>query len=172
MRQLQVADALNYLYPQPLAFLSVTAPDGARNAMAVGWLMQASFEPPMLAVAVSPRNYTHRLIEQTNAFALSFAGEGQGDLINRLGSVSSSGEDKLRLAGVEAIPGTITGCPMIVGAAVHFECQVDRRMTTGDHSVFFARIVAAWVPEAPVQKIDNFGSQRYGPVEPVSPQDV
>ena len=36
----------------------------------------------------------------------------------------------------------------------------------GDHSVFFARIIAAWVPEAPVQKIDNFGSQRYAAAEP------
>ena len=55
---------------------------------------------------------------------------------------------------------------MIEGAAVHFECQVERRVTIGDHSVFFARIIAAWVPEAPVQKIDNFGSQRYAPAEP------
>jgi flavin reductase (DIM6/NTAB) family NADH-FMN oxidoreductase RutF len=166
MRQLDVADALNYLYPQPLAFLSVTAPDGTRNAMAVGWLMQASFEPPILAVAVSPKNYTHRLVEQTEAFVLSLAGEGQADLINRLGSMSSAGTDKLREARVEAQPGANTGCPMIEGAAAHFECQVERRVTMGDHSVFFGRMIAAWVPEAPIQKIDNFGSQRYARAEP------
>ena len=111
MRQLDVADALNYLYPQPLAFLSVAAPDGTRNAMAVGWLMQASFEPPIFAVAVSPKNYTHRMVEQTEAFVLSFAGEGQTDLINKLGSVSSGGTDKLTQAHVEAHPGVNTGCP-------------------------------------------------------------
>lgn len=166
MRQLDVADALNFLYPQPLAFLSVSAPDGTRNAMAVGWLMQVSFEPPILAVAVSPKNYTHRLIEKTESFVVSLAGEGQIDLINRLGSVSSGGADKLAEEHVEAMPAPNTGCPMIDGSAAHFECLVERRVTIGDHSVFFGRIVAAWVPEAPVQKIDNFGSQRYAPAEP------
>ena len=68
--------------------------------MAVGWLMQASFEPPIFAVAVSPKNYTHRLVEQTEAFVLSFAGQGQTDLINQLGSMSSSGADKLSQAQV------------------------------------------------------------------------
>lgn len=166
MRQLDVADALNFLYPQPLAVLSVASPGGMRNAMAVGWLMQASFEPPILAVAVSPRNYTHRMVEQTESFVVSLAGEGQGDMINRLGTISSAGSDKLALCHVEALPGPHTGCPLIEGAAAHFECVVERRVTIGDHSVFFGRIVAAWVPEAPVQKIDNFGSQRYAPAEP------
>ncbi len=166
MRELPVADALNFLYPQPLAFLSVTAPGGARNAMALGWLMQASFEPPVLAVAVSPKNQSHRLVEQTDAFVVSLAGEGQGDLINRLGTMSAAGSDKLQQAGVEATPAPNTGVPMIEGAAVHFECQVEKRVTVGDHSVFFGRIVAAWVPEAPVLKIDNFGAQQYAPAEP------
>lgn len=167
MRQLAIADALNFCYPQPLAFLTAAGADGTRNAMAAGWLMQASFEPPLLAVAVSPKNHTHQLIEQTEAFAISLAGEGQGDLVNRVGSASGSGSDKLAELGIEATPGKATGCPLIAGAAVHFECLVHRRVTVGDHSVFFGRIVAAYVPEAPVQKIDNFGSQRYAPAEPV-----
>lgn len=166
MRRLDIADALNFLYPQPLAFLTAVGPDGTRNAMAVGWLMQASFEPPILAVAVSPKNFTHRLIEQTESFVVSLAGEGQANLVLKLGTMSSSGQDKLAAAGVEATPGKTTGCPLIEGAAAHFECQVEQRVTVGDHSVFFGRIVGAWVPEAPVQKIDNFGSQRYAPAEP------
>ncbi len=168
MRQLNVADALNFLYPQPLALLAATAPDGTRNAMAVGWLMQASFEPPVLAVAVSPKNYTHRLIEQTDAFVLSLAGEGQTDMVNKLGSISSTGSDKLSQAGVHAASAPNTGCPLIEGAAAHFECRVERRVTVGDHSVFFGRVIAAWVPECPVQKIDNFGSQRYAPAQPTA----
>ena len=42
MRQLDVADALNYLYPQPLAFLSVSAPDGTRTR----WPSAGSCRPP------------------------------------------------------------------------------------------------------------------------------
>jgi flavin reductase (DIM6/NTAB) family NADH-FMN oxidoreductase RutF len=74
--------------------------------------------------------------------------------------------DKLREAGVQATDGPGTGCPLIDGAAVHFECQVERRVTVGDHSVFFGRIVAAWAPEVPVRKMDNFGAQRYAPAQP------
>lgn len=166
MRQLDIAEALNFCYPQPLAFLTAVAPDGTRNVMAVGWLMQASFEPPILAVAVSPKNHTHSLIERTETFAVSLAGEGQADLINRVGTLSSSGSDKLADLGINATPGLCTHCPLIEGAAAHFECQVHRRITVGDHSIFFGRIVAAYAPEAPVQKIDNFGAQRYAPAEP------
>ena len=166
MRPLDIAEALNFCYPQPLALLTAVGSDGLRNAMAVGWLMQASFEPPILAVAVSPKNYTHRLIEQTEAFVLSLAGQGQADLVLKMGTTSSGGTDKLAEMGVDAQPAPRTGCPMIEGAAVHFECQVERRVTIGDHSVFCGRILAAYVPEAPVQKIDNFGSQRYAPAAP------
>lgn len=166
MRQLDISEALNFCYPQPLAFLTSVAADGTRNVMAVGWLMQASFEPPVLAVAVSPKNHTHSMIEQTEVFAVSLAGQGQADLVNRVGTVSSMGADKLAELGIEAMPGPSTGCPLIEGAAAYFECQVHRRVTIGDHSIFFGRIVAAYVPEAPVQKIDNFGSQRYAPAEP------
>jgi len=165
MRQLEVPEALNSFYPQPLAFLSAVAPNGTRNAMAVGWLMQASLEPPILAVAVSQANYTHRLIELTDAFAISMAGQGQEDLINRLGTTSSPGLDKLSEAQVPAAVGAVTGCPLIEGSAVHFECKVERRVTVGDHSVFFGRIVAAWAPEKAVRKIDNFGGQRYAPAK-------
>jgi flavin reductase (DIM6/NTAB) family NADH-FMN oxidoreductase RutF len=168
MRQLAVPEALNYFYPQPLAFLSAVASNGTRNAMVVGWLMQASLEPPILAVAVCPANYTHRLIEQTDAFAISLAGEGQADLIDKLGTTSTPGVDKLSECGVQAVAGPSTGCPLIEGGAVHFECQVERRVTAGDHSVFFGRIVAAWAPEAPVRKIDNFGSQHYATAQPQS----
>lgn len=166
MRQLDIAEALNFCYPQPLAFLTAIAPDGTRNAMAVGWMMQASFEPPVLAVAVSPKNHTHHLIEQSQVFAISLAGEGQADLINKVGTIGSTGSDKLADLKIDARPGPATRCPLIMGAAVHFECQVCRRVTVGDHSVFFGTIMAAHIPEAPVQKIDNFGSQRYAPATP------
>jgi len=166
MRKIDSSEAMKFLYPQPLAFLTTTTPNGQRNAMAVGWLMQASFEPPILAVAVSPKNYTHRLIEQTQCFAVSLAGDGQADLLNKVGSVSNSGQDKLDQLGIKAAPGGCTGCPLIDGAAAHFECRLDRQLAVGDHTVFFGRIVAAWVPEAPVRKIDNFGASRYAPAEP------
>ncbi len=166
MRQLNIADALNFCYPQPLAFLTTTTPDGKRNVMALGWLMQASFEPPILGAAVSVKNYTHHLIEQCEAFAVSLAGEGQADLINKVGTLSSTGSDKLAELGISATPGPVTGSPLIDGAAVHFECHLYRRVTVGDHSVFFGKIAAAYVPEAPVQKIDNFGAQRYAPAAP------
>lgn len=166
MRQIDVSEAMKFLYPQPLAFLSASSPGGERNAMAVGWLMQASFEPPILAVAVSPKNYTHRLIEQTQQFTISLAGQGQTDLINKVGSVSGSGSDKLDELGIKAEAGPYTGCALIEGAAAHFECRLDRQLSVGDHTVFFGQIVAAWVPEAPVRKIDNFGESRYAPAEP------
>lgn len=168
MRPLEVPEALSYFYPQPLAFLSVVSPNGSRNAMAVGWLMQASLEPPILAVAVSPAHYTHRLIEQTDVFAISLAGQGQAALIDKLGTTSTPGTDKLSACGVQATAGPGTGCPLIDGAAVHFECRVERRVTVGDHSVFFGRIVAAWAPDTPVRKMDNFGSQRYAPSQPAA----
>jgi len=34
-------------------------------------------------------------------------------------------------------------------------------MTTGDHTLFAGRIVAAHVADPPVEKIVNFGQERY-----------
>ena len=166
MRQIDLEEALNYLYPQPLAFLTATGSDGRSNIMALGWMMQASFEPSILAVAVTPKNFTHQLIEQTQAFAVSLAGVGQDELINSVGTISGAGTDKLAELGVQTSLGSASRCPLVEGAAVHFECLVEKRVTVGDHSVFFGRIVAAWAPEPAVRKIDNFGSSRYAPAQP------
>jgi len=168
MHRIETAKAMEYLYPQPVAFLTTAAPDGRRNVMAVGWLMQASLEPTILAVGVSPRHYTHQLIEQTGVFAISLAGQGQADLINRVGSVTGRGSDKFADLHIDPVPGPQTGCPLINGAAVHFECAVENRITVGDHSVFFGRVLAAWVPDAPIRKIDNFGSSTYAPAQPAT----
>ncbi|MFB6163106.1 MAG: flavin reductase family protein [Halococcoides sp.] len=38
-----------------------------------------------------------------------------------------------------------TGVPLLAGAAANFECSIDGRLATGDHTIFAGEIVAAHV---------------------------
>ena len=60
-----------HFYPATTSVVTVHT-QGRDNAMPVAWNMPLSMEPPLFAVAISPRRYTHELIMQAREFAVNF----------------------------------------------------------------------------------------------------
>ncbi len=112
------------------------------NGFTASWVMQASFQPPLIVNCVRNDSKSHTMIQNSGIFALSFLEAGQKDLAAKFFKpqrlVSNKFED------VECYFG-VTGCPIITDSLGYIECNVIGKVEHGDHTVFVGEVIAAGV---------------------------
>jgi flavin reductase (DIM6/NTAB) family NADH-FMN oxidoreductase RutF len=122
-----------------LGVYAVGVTDGQRrDAFTAAWIMQASFEPLLLAVSINPDNASYELLHATGGFTVNVLKQGQLDLARRLGTKSGRDEDKL--AGLRSRPGRL-GSPILEDALAYFECELLGRTRAGDHELVLGQVV-------------------------------
>ncbi len=120
-------------------FAVTATQQGEVSAMTANWLSQASFEPPMVMLAVEADSQSRRVIEASGVFALNVLASGQRELAGQLGRASARKPDKL--AGIAWRPGPTTGAPLLDDALAWLECRVLGSLPAGDHVVLVAEVV-------------------------------
>lgn len=112
------------------------------NGFTASWVMQASFQPPLVVNCVKRDSRSHAMIEASQVFALSVLESGQKDLAQKffqpLRRVGNKFED------VEFYQNE-TGCPIIKDALGYVECNVVGSVDKGDHTVYVGEAIAAGV---------------------------
>jgi flavin reductase (DIM6/NTAB) family NADH-FMN oxidoreductase RutF len=104
------------------------------DAFTAAWIMQASFNPLMLAVSINPDNASYELLHATGGFTVNVLKQGQLELARRLGT----------LAGIRFRPGRL-GSPILEDALAYFECELMGRTRAGDHELILGKVVAGRV---------------------------
>ena len=161
MKNVSFEEAKRRVFPEWVAFLITHDGNGTHAVMPASWCTFTSFEPPMLAVSVANGRHTASLLETSGEFVLAFAGETHAELVRRTGRSSGAAVDKFERFDIPWTPGSQTGCRLIEGAAACFECRLDGKLSTGDHTIFAGRVVAAHAPEDLVLTLLNFGGDSY-----------
>lgn len=119
---------------------AVTARHGDEvGLMTANWLTQASFEPPLLALAAEAGSHTRRLIEASGAFAVNIYETGQRELAGQLGRTFAKHPEKQE--GMAWKSGPATGCPVLEAALGWVECKVVASHPSGDHVLYVAEVV-------------------------------
>ena len=136
----EVADDVAGLFRRlTLGVYAVGVTDGQRrDAFTAAWIMQASFNPLLLAVSINPSNTSYELLHVTGGFTVNVLKQGQLELARRLGTRSGRDEDKL--AGVRSRPGRL-GSPILEDALAYFDCELMGRTRAGDHELVLGRVV-------------------------------
>jgi flavin reductase (DIM6/NTAB) family NADH-FMN oxidoreductase RutF len=116
------------------------------GAAGVNWLTQASFEPPLIVVAVKNDSDSHAIIERTGAFAVNVLGEGQLDIGKAFFRTTTLEDGTLN--GYRFEPGPETGAPLLVDLPYWFEARVTDTVARGDHTVFVAEVLNAGARDA------------------------
>jgi flavin reductase (DIM6/NTAB) family NADH-FMN oxidoreductase RutF len=112
-----------------------------RGGMLVTWVTQASFEPPLLAVAVQSTAHTTAVMKKSATFALNFMADEQRNQAAAFGKKFAKVGDKL--AGFPYHAGVVTGSPILDDALGHLECRITGWLPGGDHDLALAEIVGA-----------------------------
>lgn len=113
------------------------------NGFTVSWLMQSSFNPPLIVNCVRQDSGSHAMIKKTGIFAISFLENGQKDLAAQFFKPKRRVGNKFE--EVEFYQGEETGCPIIKDSLGYVECKVVGAVEEGDHTVFVSEVIGAGI---------------------------
>ncbi len=125
---------------------------GELNAMLADWVMQVSFKPRLVAVAIENDARTLRFIRETGVFSVNMLHEKDGIEIarkvvmpseaskvrGRTDELSSQVIDKLD--GISYVIGE-NGCALLNDALGWYTCDVEDELVTGDHTIVVGRVL-------------------------------
>lgn len=145
--EVDLSRAYRLLHPRNVVMVSCKDKTGEANIITLAWSMPTSANPPLVAVSVSPRRYSHRLIEETKEFVVNVPTIDIARETLFCGRVSGRKHDKLKEAPLTALPAKKVQAPIIKECVAHLECKLVQKITTGDHTIFIGEVLAAHVSE-------------------------
>jgi len=126
----------------PSGIFILTASDGGsrETGMLASWVQQASFDPPMVTVAVNRKRYLNDWLDAAPKLALSMVAEKQFDFLKHFGRGFEP--DEPAFEEIEFARG-ITGLPVLSAALGYLEGNVVGQLDAGDHAIYLVEIEGA-----------------------------
>jgi len=109
--------------------------------------MPVSANPPLVAISIAPRRYSHKLIEETKEFVINIPDMKLVKETLYCGRVSGREVNKFEKAKLTMAPAKAVKVPIIKDCVAHLECRLHQQVTVGDHTLFIGRVVAAYADE-------------------------
>ena len=109
-----------------------------RDAFTASSVMQASYRPLLLTIAINPEHASYPLLQSGRTFAVSVLGREQMQQARRFGNASAHEIDKMK--GVHWRAGRL-GAPILASALGFFDCSVEAEMPAGDHRIVLGRVI-------------------------------
>jgi len=177
MKEELIVKRFNRLINHGPVLLLSTVEKGKPNAMAIAWHTAVSHDPPQLAVAVSPRNYSYRLIAGSGEFVLNVPPVCLMSEVHFCGTTHGSDVDKFKVTGLTPKAGGIVRAPHVDECSGHIECQVKDEIEVGDHSLFIADVKLVvvdtdlfdevWcIEDEKLLTLHHLGGESYAPIGP------
>jgi flavin reductase (DIM6/NTAB) family NADH-FMN oxidoreductase RutF len=113
-----------------------------KHAVMVNWLTQASFEPPLVALALMKEALSTELVAAGGVFSINVPGADQAEFAKAF--IRRPAREGNRLGGYEFYTQT-TGAPIFKDALAFIECSVLAQLDHGDHILFVGEVVDAGV---------------------------
>lgn len=110
------------------------------NGLTAASLCPVSTEPPLVLVSLNRDSAAERLIAESGAFAINFLTEEQHRIARLFTGTEATPEERFAEGGWDRL---VTGAPVLDGALATFDCQVEKQISHGTHTIVFGRVVAA-----------------------------
>ena len=104
--------------------------------------MPVSIEPMLIAIAVSPRRFSHDLIARSREFVVNVPPSRLLPAVWYCGTVSGRDGDKFDGAGLTAAQANVVSAPLVAECLAHIECRLVKTVTVGDHSLFVGEVAS------------------------------
>jgi flavin reductase (DIM6/NTAB) family NADH-FMN oxidoreductase RutF len=106
-----------------------------QNAFTAAWVMQVSFNPPLLAISINPEHYSYQLLQAGGVCTVNVLAQDQYALAEHFGRPA-----KDKMAGFKWQKGT-TGAPVLSESLAYFDCQVSHYTDAGDHKIAVCKVI-------------------------------
>lgn len=118
-------------------FILTARQDHDETGMLASWVMQCSFDPPRVSVAVQPERRVYGWLTPGATFALNLLGEGQTALLRHFAKGFDPGQPAFEGLLTER---TTDGSVILSEALGYLVCQVESRHPAGDHDLIVATV--------------------------------
>ena len=120
-------------------FIVTLAREAVETGMLASWVQQCSFAPPLISFSVKRDRPILSLLTKDAPFTLNILEAAQTDMIAHFGKGFALNEDAFN--GLEITKSPPHG-PILQEAHAYLHAKVVERVTTGDHELFIAEVVA------------------------------
>jgi flavin reductase (DIM6/NTAB) family NADH-FMN oxidoreductase RutF len=108
------------------------------GAMLVSWFQQASFDPPMITVAIKSGRSVSELLKASGKFVLNVLHTGQKNILAHFGKGFEPGQNPFKGIPVHKKQ---TGIPILKEALCFLECELRNVFPAGDHHIYVGEII-------------------------------
>jgi flavin reductase (DIM6/NTAB) family NADH-FMN oxidoreductase RutF len=143
-KRFPLSKAYQLLEPGPVVMVS-TAYKGKQNIMTMSWHMMVDFEPPLVAIVMSNRNYSFNLLKKTKECVINIPTVELIEQAVGVGNTTGSKVDKFKKFHLTPEPASCVNVPMVGECYAHLECNViDMKMAT-KYNIFILEVLKAWI---------------------------
>ncbi len=122
-----------------------TAWQGQRNLMTMGWHMVMGFSPSLVATYLWNENHSHALAVGSGECVINVPGVELLDTVVDIGNCSGREVDKFARFGLDALPASEVGAPLVGQCHSCFECRLYDDSQVASSNLFVWEIVRAHV---------------------------
>jgi flavin reductase (DIM6/NTAB) family NADH-FMN oxidoreductase RutF len=113
---------------------------GAASGMTVSAFFSVSLTPPLIAVSIDQQALTLGSIVTSGFFAVNVLSIGQANLSDRF---AANGNELTRFDGIPLLDEPAAQSPLLQGAVLHLDCQLEKAHVAGDHVLLVGRVLLA-----------------------------
>ena len=139
--------AYRLLHPRNTILVTCADSKGKANIITLAWSMPVSANPPLIALSIAPKRYSHGLIEETREFVVNIPSMKLVNETLYCGRVSGRNVDKFEKTNLTPAPAKIVKVPIIKECVAHLECRLYQQIAAGDHTLFIGEVVAAYADD-------------------------
>lgn len=131
----EISDVFKYI-TQGVYVISVS--NGQKqNAFTAAWVMQVSFDPPLICFSINPDHYSYQLLQEKGICCISVLNGEQSAIAEHFGSPVK--DKMLAYSWLD----TKTGAGALADGIAYFDCQVEQYSEAGDHVIVVCRVTDA-----------------------------
>ncbi len=142
-----LAKVYGLLEPGPVVMVT-TARGGRPNVMPMSWHTMLEFEPPLVGIVISNRNYSFGLLKATRECVIGIPTVEIAGKVVACGNTSGAKVDKFREFGLTPKPASLVGAPLIEECHANLECRVADTRMVARYCLFVVEVVKAWINPA------------------------
>ena len=142
--RLPLARAYQLLETGPVVLLTTAGADGP-DAMAMSWHTMMEFEPPLVGMVLSDRDYTYERLRKSKQCVIAIPTEKIARAVVGCGNTSGREVAKFTRFGLTPLPASRVQAPLVAECYANLECRLYDSRLAKRYGFFVVEVVAAWV---------------------------
>ena len=127
--------------PTSVVLATCIGVDGKPNIITLGMYMPISHNPPLVTIGISPRRYSHKLVQETGEFVVNVPSQDLVTETEFCGSTSGRDTDKFKDTALTPIKSKVVDAPFVDEYPLVIECKLKDAFKLGLHTMFVGEVV-------------------------------